>query len=271
MTTLFNLCILVSGKGSNKFSVFITDILPNLNIIVGGSQCFPLKLYEQNTGTDLYNQGAGDYTPKDGITDYAQKHFTYGDIAPDKQDIFYYVYGILHHPDYTKKWGDNLTKDLPHIPKVKTYTSFMAFSNAGRALADLHINYESADKHPVHFKKGDPDMLSDKDFKVTEMKFGKQGNIKDKTTIIYNDHITITNIPIEAYDYKVNGKSPVEWVMDRQSIKTHKNGIINNANDYATETLNNPRYPLDLLQQAITVSLETQKIINSLPDLDYVS
>ena len=102
------------------------------------------------------------------------------------------------------------------------------------------------------------------------MKFAGTGRAKDKTSIIYNSNITITDIPEEAYEYVVNGKSAIEWVMERQSVKTDaKSGIINDANDYATETVGDPRYPFDLLCRVITVSLETVKIVKALPDPDF--
>ena len=98
------------------------------------------------------------------------------------------------------------------------------------------------------------------------MKFAKKG---DKSTVIYNTNITIENIPLKAYEYVVNGKSALEWVMERQGVKTDKaSGIINDANDYANETMKNPAYPLELFQRVITVSLETIKIVKSLPKLD---
>jgi len=101
------------------------------------------------------------------------------------------------------------------------------------------------------------------------MKFGGRGKEKDKTTVIYNDNITIQNIPLEAYDYVVNGKPALEWVMERQVVKQDKaSGIVNDANDYANETIGDPRYPLDLFRRVITVSLETMKIVNSLPKLE---
>jgi len=108
---------------------------------------------------------------------------------------------------------------------------------------------------------------ADADYYVTKIKFGKSG--KDKTTVIYNDHIAIKNIPLEAYDYIVNGKAALDWVMDRQCVKTDKaSGIVNDANLYATETVGNAKYPLELFQRVITVSLETVKIVNALPMLD---
>lgn len=272
-THIPNRCICVSG---DKF--FITDTLPDLHF-VGDAQLFPLTLYTPNAGSDLLKSGAGDYIPTHGITDYAHTHFSYADYKPTKNDIFYYIYGVLHHPDYTKKWETNLTKSLPHIPKVKTSDAFKAFAAAGRALAELHIHYESAEPYAVNYrdKNGKPSTVLDPSHELTpehytveKMKFAKSGKDTDKTTIIYNDHITVCDIPLGAYDYMVNAKSPIEWVMDRQSIKTHKDSqITNNANDYAHETLNNPKYPLELLLKSITVSLETQKIIKTLPELDF--
>lgn len=106
-------------------------------------------------------------------------------------------------------------------------------------------------------------------YRVKKMKLGGKGKIKDRTTVIYNDHITMQNIPLEAWDYVVNGKPALEWVMDRQTVSTHKaSGITNDANDYANETMGDPRYPLDLFRRIITVSLETMKIVNALPELD---
>lgn len=115
----------------------------------------------------------------------------------------------------------------------------------------------------------------DQDFYVTKMKFGKMKdpetgkNVNDKSVVIYNNAITIENIPEEAYDYVVNGKPALEWVMERQSVTTHKaSGIVNDANDWAIETMQNAKYPLELFLRVITVSLETQTIVNSLPKLD---
>lgn len=108
--------------------------------------------------------------------------------------------------------------------------------------------------------------FADDDFRVTQMKFASKA---DKTRVIYNHKITMTGIPLEAYDYVVNGKPALEWVMERQAVTTHKeSGIVNDANLWATETMGNPRYPLELFQRVITVSLETMKIVRALPKLD---
>jgi predicted helicase len=113
------------------------------------------------------------------------------------------------------------------------------------------------------------DSFEEKDYSVEQMKFGKKGKETDKTTVIYNHKITMTGIPLEAYDYLVNGKPALEWVMERQSVTTHKDsGIINDANDWAIETVGDAAYPLKLFQRVITVSLETMKIVRALPRLD---
>lgn len=145
---------------------------------------------------------------------------------------------------------------------------FWAFSQAGRDLAELHIHYETVEPYPVTLDCGKVKLgdLKDEDFYVTQMKFA---NKADKSIVIYNPRITLSNIPIEAYHYIVNGKPALEWVMERQSVSTHKDsGIVNDANDWAIETLHNSRYPLELFQRVITVSLETLKIVNALPPLD---
>lgn len=151
---------------------------------------------------------------------------------------------------------------------MKTATDFWAFSNAGRSLAELHLNYETVAPYPVQIDTAGK-ALTDADYRVEKMKYGKQGKDKDLTTLIYNNKITLTGIPLEAYEYLVNGKPALDWVVERQCVKTDKDsGIVNDANDWAIETMNNPRYPLELFQRVITVSLETMKIVKSLPKLD---
>lgn len=273
-TTLENLVITMTGVGAKGgYSVLMTHCLPDLNIMAAGSQCFPLKLYEKNDDNDggglFSTQGTENgYRTKDGITDAGLAHFcdAYGGETITKEDIFYYIYGLLHSPDYRDKYADNLSKQLPRIPRVKTVADFWAFASAGRKLGTLHVDYETVEPHPATID-GNP--TQDAHYTVTKMKFGKSGKDKDKTTVIYNDHITIKNIPIEAYDYIVNGKSALDWVIDRQCLKTDKaSGIVNDANNYAIETVGNPAYPLELFLRVITVSLETMKIVSVLPKLD---
>ena len=266
----------------------------------------------------------GSYTRKDGITDEGLQHFqaAYPNESITKEDIFYYVYGLLHSPEYRERYADNLSKELPRIPCVKTADGFRAFSQAGRDLAHWHLNYETVDLHPATLEtasakantqaktdtstqangtkaKADTSAglkidsgitaganslgLSESDldpegikarYRVTKMKHPKIRNaegksVNDLTTVIYNDHITVKDIPEEAYEYVVNGKPAIEWVIERQCVKTDKaSGIVNDANDWAIETMDNPRYPLELLLRIITVSLETNKIVSNLPPLE---
>jgi len=183
-----------------------------------------------------------------------------------REDIFYYVYGLLHSPDYRERFADNLGKELPHIPRIKTAAGFWALSLAGRKLADLHLNYETVEPYPLKIEAAGK--LTDADYRVEKMKYGKKGKDKDLSTLHYNEKITLKGIPLEAYEYVVNGKPALDWVVERQCVKTDKDsGIVNDANDWAIETMNNPRYPLELFQRIITVSLETMKIVKVLPRL----
>jgi predicted helicase len=252
-----------------------------LHCLAKQSQVFPLKIYEpmsndkkQGQG-NLYNtskiitaKSGAKYSISDGITDDGLKHFTdfYQDTTINKEDLFYYIYGLLHSPDYKKRFINNLIKDLPRIPKVKKIEDFKAFNKAGRYLADLHLNYENKKEYKVNYKN-DISLFKGSDFYVEKMKFADK---KDKSSIIYNHKITIKNIPLEAFDYVVNGKSAVEWIMDRQRIATHKDSqITNNPNDWANEAMNNPKYPLELLLKVITISVDTVKIVNKLPKLEF--
>jgi predicted helicase len=201
----------------------------------------------------------------DGITDAGLAHFreAYPGEAITKEDVFYYVYGLLHSPDYRERYADNLGKELPRIPRVASAADFWAFSKAGRALGDLHVGYEKVPEHPA--KVEGPAKPTAAHFRVEKMKFGKG---KDRTVVHYNDHFTVRGIPLEAYEYVVNGKSAIEWVMERQSVTTDKaSGIVKDANAWATETVGDPRYPLSLLLRVITVSLETRRIVGGLPGL----
>lgn len=283
-----NLVISVTGRGATKeFSVLITNVIPDLEMISKG-QCFPLYLYEKTTSdaSPFNEEGEPQYHRRDAITNDALEHFqaAYPQVKISKEAIFYYIYGLLHSEDYRERYADNLSKQLPHIPRVKTATDFKAFSQAGRDLAHLHLNYETIPMHTgvrlagslKYLKVTEQKVLGgeDKDFYVTKMKFGKKRDpetgksIDDKTTVIYNTNIVIENIPEEAYDYVVNGKPALEWVMERQCVKTDKaSGITNDANDWAIETMDNARYPLELFLRVITVSLKSQAIVNELPKL----
>ncbi|SIT51320.1 Helicase domain protein [Paraburkholderia piptadeniae] len=274
-----NRVICINGVGAQKeFSALMTDYLPDLHLLQTG-QCFPLYLYDvarldnddEGPQTGLFAaDGHEKASHRYALTDVGLVHFraAYPSEQISKEDIFYYVYGLLHSPDYRERYADNLSKELPRIPCVKTAADFRAFSKAGRKLADLHINYETVEMYPLQIEGGGL-LLTDAEYRVEKMRYGKNGKDKDLTTLIYNDKITIKGIPLGAYEYVINGKPALDWVVERQCVKTEKDsGIVNDANDYAVETMSNPRYPLELFQRVITVSLETMKIVKSLPRLD---
>ena len=183
---------------------------------------------------------------------------------------------VCAHRSYrvaTRRQSLILPNRLPRIPAVKKAADFWSFVEAGRKLAILHCDFDSAEPFPVTIAQGDlrlahiPDPV--KFYRVEKMKFGGKRPAQDKSTVIYNPHITITGIPLEAYDYVVNGKPALECVMERQRVKVDKaSGIVNDANRYANETVGDPAYPLLLFQRVITVSLETMKIVRALPKLE---
>nr|WP_236659022.1 type ISP restriction/modification enzyme [Burkholderia thailandensis] len=284
--TAGNLAIVTSGTGGRTaFTALMVNVIPSLHMAdIDGSQCFPLYLYsepadeitEVSPNAELFEAptaATAHRERRDALTDEGLTHFqaAYPGQAITKEDVFYYVYGLLHSPDYRERYGDTLRKELPRIPCVKTPADFWAFSKAGRKLADLHINYETVAMYPLQIEGGGL-LLTDNDYRVEKMRYGKNGKDKDLTTLIYNDKITIKGIPLEAYEYVVNGKPALDWVVERQCVKVddgkNGSGIVNDANDYAIETMNNPRYPLELFQRVVTVSLETMKIVKSLPHLD---
>ena len=274
-----NLCICVSGLGGTKpFCTLITDKVPDLQLLSNG-QCFPLYWYEENKqeqASDLFgNANASRYKRRDGVTDWmlreVRSRFS-GARSLTKEDIFYYVYGLLHSTDYRERFADDLRKSLPRIPIVERVEDFMAFSQAGRALAALHLGYESypAPEGVVVTTAEPPASMDEYDYyRVEKMTFPK--GVKAKSdTIHYNSRITITGIPIAAYDYVVNGKSAIDWVIERYQVTTDKNsGIVNDPNAWSQEQ-GKPRYILDLLLSVIHVSLESQRIIATLPRLEHL-
>ena len=268
-----NLCICVSGVGVNKdFSCIITDITPDLELI-GKSQCFPMYWYEEvsNKELSLFDTESERFVRRDAITDWILKEIRkrFGNTKSlTKEHIFYYVYGLLHSQGYRERFADDLKKSLPRIPIMDRVDDFMSFYKAGKKLAELHLNYEIVEPCPtvnveysVH-----PNDITDEDFYVEKMRFPSK---EQKDTIIYNGKIRLTNIPKEAYDYVVNGKSAIEWLMERYAVTIDKNSLIkNDPNDWGKEH-GKPRYILDLMLSVINVSVKTMQIVNSLPTLRF--
>ena len=267
-----NLVICVNGTGAkNASNPLITNIIPDLGLNAA-CQCFPFYWYEEKsrgfrTQGGLFSsensESDSEYIRHDGVTDFIHNlaKEKYGHKVT-KKDIFYYVYGILHSEDYRTKFAADLEKMLPRIPLVDKVEDFWAFSNAGRDLAKLHLNYE--DQAPLASVKvyGEDNGI----FTVDKMKFKSKDN---KSEIIYNKYIRITNIPEIAYEYVINGKSAIEWILDRYQIKLDKDSQIkNDPNDWAMEH-GKPRYILDLLLSVISLSVASVKIIKSLPRLNF--
>ena len=242
-----NRVICVSGRGHDIFRCQIANGILELkfsNSFNGGTQCFPFYTYD------------GDGTNRqENITDWALAEFRnhYSDDTITKWDIFHYTYALLHHPTYREKYKMNLKRDLPHIPFAE---DFWGFANAGAALAELHINYESAPKYDKLKYIETPGVPID--WCVEKMRLSK-----DKTQLKYNDFLTLDGIPAEAFDYRLGNRSALEWVVDQYRVKIDKrSGIVNDPNREAE-----PRYIVDLIARVIHVSLKTVEIVVKLPPL----
>ncbi|MDR1576921.1 MAG: hypothetical protein LBT86_01650 [Deltaproteobacteria bacterium] len=260
-----NLLICASGVGASKdFSCLISNLVADFQLQLN-TQCFPRYYYEpvDEKQKTLFTQSIGGYIRHDGVTDYILKECRskYGQKVT-KDHIFYYVYGLLHSKDYRETFAADLKKMLPRIFLVKNAEDFDSFHQAGKALAKLHLNYETVTPYSkvklIGVEKGN--------FIVDKIRFIDKD---DKTAIQYNPFIKITGIPLAAYEYVINGRSAIEWILDRYQVKVNKaSGLENDPNDWAKEH-KEPRYILDLLLRIITVSLETRKIVNSLPRLKF--
>ncbi len=281
-----NIVICVSGLANTKgFTAIVSNVLLDLNFLSAGTQCFPLYYYEERKAEQLSlfdepNANGERYTRRDGITDWILKEVRkrYSTKSITKEDIFYYVYGLLHSEDYRKAFEADLKKSLPRIPIVESAADFKAFSKAGRDLALLHLNYEKVEPcREVRIPAYDDGEGYDF-FAVQKMTFGKKEGVDkngkakkvdDKSVIIYNANIRLENIPEKAYEYVVNGKSAIEWIMERYQITTDKkSGISNNPNDWSREH-KKPKYILDLLLSVINLSCQTVDIVKSLPKLKF--
>lgn len=273
-----NLAITITN-GSSPLPL-VVDGVPNLHTN-GDSRCFPLYWYErkENLGGLFEVSGSDDFVQHDAITDEALELFrsVYSRAFPGrykkdggeeltKEDIFFYIYGILHSKEYRERFASNLKKDLPRMPLARDFASF---SHAGRKLSDLHLGYETVEPYPLTVR-GDVDNPG----KVSKMKWGKKRDpetgkkVDDVTTLIYSENLTFSGIPEAANDYKVNGRSPLEWMIDRYQVKTDKaSGIVNDPNEYSDD----PTYISGLIPRLVTVSMATLDLVNSLPELNELS
>ena len=267
-----NYLICVSCLGTNKgLSVMISKNIPDLHF-AGDTQCFPLYWYEKKEKVQgsLFEKTEDEYICHDAISDFIlEQAKTRYDPKVTKEDVFYYVYGILHSPDYRNIFANDLKKMLPRLPLVEKVADFWAFSKSGRSLAAIHLNYEEQEPPKevlINGKSIPKKQFPDGQLTINKMSFPSKGK---KGATIYNSSLTISNIPEKAYDYIENGKSAIEWVMGRYGVTTHKeSSITNDPNDWAREH-GNPQYILDLLLSAITVSMKTVEIVEGLPKVEW--
>lgn len=267
--------LIICFSAAKTATPIIVRSIPDLHY-VGDTQCFPLYWYEENKNRQktLFDEETGeDYIRRDGITDWILKEIRtrYGTKNITKEMIFYYVYGLLHSPDYRERFAADLKKSLPRIPIVERVEDFMDFYKYGKKLADLHLNYEEVPAYEgcdvyISDYVGTENYTAYDHFHVEKMRFLSK---EDKSTIIYNGNIRIDNIPAKAYEYVVNGKSAIEWIVERYCVSQDKKSLIkNDCNDWSKEH-KKPRYILDLLLSVINVSVQTVDIVKALPRLKF--
>ena len=262
-----NLVICVPGVGTKKgFMPFIVDTIPDVQLQFNG-QCFPLYYYEKNDrdALSLFDNGKDEFVRRDAITDFILQRAReeYGPRTT-KEDVFYYVYGILHAKEYRERFAADLQKSLPRLPLVEDTKTFRAFVSAGKKLAALHLNYESIEPHSSVIVENDSAAP-----KVQQMRFGKSNGEEDKSIIHFNDAIRIINIPLRAYDWQVNGKSPIEWIMERYAVTVNRDSQIRNDPNEWCKEIEQPRYILELIGRIVNVSIQTLDLIAALPPLSF--
>ena len=238
-----NFLICVPSAGNRKdFGCMVTNLIPPLDLAFEKAQCFPFYVYNEDGGNQREN-----------ITDWGLKQFRdhYNDDTITKWDIFYYVYGLLHHPGYREKFADNLKRELPRIPFAP---DFQAFASAGKQLARLHLEYEDLEPYDLQWIESDTVPLS---YRVDRMKLSR-----DKTALMVNDSLTLAGIPPDVFAYRLGNRSALEWVIDQYRVKTDKrSGIRSDPN-----RLDDEEYIVRLVGQVVRVSLETVNIVRSLPE-----
>ena len=242
-----NQVICLTDKGSEKpFMILMSNQLTDCHVVgpACGAQCFPFYTYDED-GTNR----------RENITEWALVQFRthYQDDTISKWDIFHYNYGILHHPEYRERYQVNLKRDLPHIPFAK---DFWGFAEAGAKLAALHVNYEDQDEYDTLKFIQTPNVPLN--WRVEKMKLSK-----DKTSLVYNDFLTLDGIPAEAYQYRLGTRSALEWVVNQYCVKVDKRSGIKNDPNLADA----PRYIVELIGRVINVSLKTVEVVKNLPAL----
>ena len=236
-----NRVICVSGIGSSKpFHVLMVEVIPSYDILEK-TRCFPFYTYDED-GTNR----------RENFTDVALHKFRsqYQDENITKRDVFHYVYAVLHHPDYRETYQANLKRELPRLPFLSDFWSFV---KTGKRLGEIHVTYEDQPEYPLDFIESPGEPL---DWRVEKMRLSQ-----DKTCIRYNDFLTLAGIPPETFDYRLGNRSALAWVVDQYQVKTDKrSGITNDPN-----RPDDPQYIVKLIKKVITVSLETVNLVKELP------
>lgn len=267
------------STGSPKpFSVVATNQLPDLAMYGSNSgQFFPRWTYvpgPKRAENDMLFDPEGELVDGlrrvDNITDQAQVRFQQA-FGPqiNKDDVFHYVYGVLHSAQYRTRFAADLKKMLPRIPLATSTDDFRGFADAGQRLMTLHVDYESVEPYPLQEVVAPAVGLNDWDlFAVgAKMKFPRTGGDVDRSQLVVNPHVTLADIPEQAHRYQLGSRSALEWIIDRYWIRTDKaSGIVNDPNDWSRE-VGNPRYIVDLIKRVVTVSVETMQIVDALPEL----
>lgn len=246
------------------FEVLATDSLPDVHTLDTG-QFFARYSYTEPAPGTLFDEPE----QRDNITDWALTEYqsAYGEEVT-KDDIFHYVYGLLHSTEYRERYAADLKKQLPRIPQVAGRECFDTFADAGKKLAELHINYENLTPYPLAetILPGAPEDEYER-FAVIKMKYAGKAGAWDKTRIRYNQFIDIEGIPVEAQEYMLGSRSGLDWILERYQVKTDKaSGIVNDPNDWSREH-GQPRYIIDLIGRIVALSLETNRIVEGLPEL----
>ena len=247
-----NRVICVPYGFTGNFSTLITDVTPDLHT-VASNQCFPLYTYGQNGKKTVQ---------KENVTKYAleEYRFRYRDEKITKTDIFYYVYGLLHHPGYRKKYANNLSRELPHVPMAP---DFWIFSKAGKALADLHLGFFNEDREDNRHPLGPPKRRFGKPAKLAFDKYRDPETGRQRTNyarLKINGILAYDNIP--ETNYRVNGRTPLEWLADRYRFTTYKDsGITNDPCKNLTEN-----DMISLVERAVHVGVRSDEIIGGLPE-----
>ena len=239
-----NSTIIVGGYGRKHFAVLASHYTPNLNFYADPAQCFPYYTYSKDGSNRREN-----------ITDWALKQFQakYGEQV-NKWNIFHYVYGFLHHRQYRERYAENLKRDLPHIPLVATREKFDCCVSTGKALMDLHLDYENEKEYRLDWQENEDVPLS---WRIEKIRL-----TPDKTAIVVNESLTLSGIPPECFQYRLGNRSALEWVIDQYQMSTDKrNGTISNPNN-----LDDEEYIVRLIGKVITVSVKTVKLVNDLAE-----